>query len=109
MNGDGERERAAPITIKQVIRNPATDEWGNYDVIRARDSWRVIWGPTSGQNGRMQLIESFALGTDGLTVVPLVIDANGLLVQAGTISADYKIDHPQHFTRVTSGYWEPGY
>jgi hypothetical protein len=92
------------ITVKQLIRANDPEDSSSED--SPVWGWRIVWGPTSGRSGRLQLILSWALGTDGLTVVPLVAEGSSV-VQAATISADFRIDHPLHYTRIKSGSWVP--
>jgi hypothetical protein len=60
--------------------------------IAGGEGWYVLWGPASGRAGAHSRVISFAVGTDGLTFVPLILsDDRTTVIEAGTISADFTL------------------
>ena len=90
-DGKDSGAQAAPVTVQ--LLDPA-------------EGWYIVWGPTAAQPKQLQRVISFALATDGITYVPLVVNqTTGAVNQAGVISTDYKLDHPYHYSRNAPTKW----
>jgi len=76
-----------PIEVVKTITAQAISNAGS--------EWLVRWGLTAPNPGTQQSVAVWALGTDGLTIVPVVVADDGVtLVQAAVVSDDYTVIHP---------------
>jgi len=85
-----EREGRAPVPTAQGIS--------------MSQGWYIKWGPSvTGKAYPYELVIGFALDNNGTNVEPLVVNEAGSIVTADSISTDYTISHPFHYTYEGQG------